>query len=148
MPEAGGGYGQPQGEGSRGRWRRDRSIYLDIEGIKIGAEGALVSLTDLWKKEGSDPNKRPGEWRRQDTAQAFIQAEETCTLGPGLVETREGRNGGTRAYRQIVIEYAKNLRPELAVLVNQVFAARCGEGDAGDGATVARDQLRRTDVGG
>lgn len=95
----------------------------------IACENDLVSLTDLWKGYGSDPQKTPAKWQETEQAKSFIKA--ACKLlniaKNDIIKSRRGKGGGTYAHRQIGSEYAQYLNPEYGVIVNEVFFQRVEE---------------------
>lgn len=95
----------------------------------IACENDLVSLTDLWKGCGSDPQKTPAKWQETEQAKSFIKA--ACKLlniaKNDIIKSRRGKGGGTYAHRQIGSEYAQYLNPEYGVIVNEVFFQRVEE---------------------
>jgi len=88
-----------------------------------------VSLTDLWKLSGSEPNKAPQKWQRQDQTVGFLRAVTGLLKVDlkSLFNISKGRNGSTFAHPQVALEYAQYLDPKLAVAVNQAFFERIEE---------------------
>lgn len=86
--------------------------------ITVRFTGQFWCLNDMHRAAGNDPNKRPNDWLRRSEAQELIGFLTTAG-GRSLVETVEGRRGGTWADRRVAIAYAKYLSPE--------FHARCNE---------------------
>lgn len=82
-----------------------------------------MSLNDLWKFAGSPKNRDPYFWCRQVETQRFIESE--CKLlktdRKSVLETKRGKFGGTYASNRILLEYARYLDKDLAVIVNEVF---------------------------
>lgn len=101
-----------------------------INGVEISRDkDGNISLTDLWKSNGSDPSKTPAEWQRISTTEAFIKAASRF-LNMGIahiIKSKRGKGGGTYAHQQIALEYAQYLDPQLAVIVNQTFFERLEE---------------------
>jgi len=96
--------------------------------VRRNDEG-LLCLTDLWKLAGSEQNKLPAQWQRQDQSVAFLRAFTgllKCDLKTQL-KTTSGRNGATWAHEQIALEYAQYLDPNLAIVINQNFLDRIEE---------------------
>jgi hypothetical protein len=95
----------------------------------INMDGEMSNLTDLWKAAGSDPQKTPAKWQETDMASGFIQA--ICKLQKvvlnDIIKSKRGKGGGTWAIKEVAIEYAQYLNPNLAVLVNQIFFERIEE---------------------
>ncbi|WP_080057149.1 KilA-N domain-containing protein [Spirosoma aerolatum] len=96
--------------------------------VRRDADG-FYSLTDLWRLAGSDENKAPAQWQKQDETKAYIKASaRILKCDPeSQLKSKRGKHGGTWAIEQIALEYAQYLSPELAVLVNQAFLERLEE---------------------
>ena len=84
----------------------------------------LYSLNDLHKASGGKEKHRPAFFLRLDQTQALI-AEINCADLHSL-ETREGRNGGTYACKELVIAYAAWISPAFHLKVIRVFLAQVG----------------------
>lgn len=86
----------------------------------------LVSLTDMWKAEGSPPNKQPRDWMRLEATIDLLkrmseQMGVTPIWGskgvikgvPGILEAKRGGIApGTYAIPALAIDYAQNLSVE------------------------------------
>lgn len=90
----------------------------------------MYSMTALWKEAGSDPNKKPVLWSRQDATKRHLQAisQRMTNISKGdlksplnLTQQTYGRYGGTYANWMIFLAYAQYLHPEFHVLVNEYF---------------------------
>lgn len=96
---------------------------------QIHSDGDMVSLTDLWKQAGSSTTKRPVDWLGNEQTKGFVLA--LCKFQKvtenHLLKIKRGKNGGTYAQKQIALEYAQYLDPQLGVLVNEVFFQRVEE---------------------
>jgi hypothetical protein len=120
-------------------------------------DGKMISLTDMWRGMGLPKDKSPTDWLRiAETADfitvcivnmvpAHVLAKRPAALTDkkgmrlwaesilkeaeslSILKRTQGRSGGTFAHRQIAMEYAGYLSPELRVLVNQVFIERLEE---------------------
>lgn len=84
----------------------------------------LYSLNDLHKASGGEKRHQPALFIRLDQTQALI-AEINSTDMQSL-ETREGRNGGTYACKELVIAYAAWISPAFHLKVIRVFLAEAG----------------------
>lgn len=95
----------------------------------IGKEGEMYSLNDLWVIAGSPENKDPRQWIRLPQSLEFFQsAEKFLNVGKShIIKTKRGKGGGTYGVKQVALEYAQYLDPDLAVLVNEVFFQRIEE---------------------
>ncbi len=89
----------------------------------VGVDGELKSLNDLWRYAGSPKNRDPKFWLRINDTIRYIDAEckrEKVSVNH-LLRIKRGRNGGTYASNRILLEYARYLDKDLAVVVNEVF---------------------------
>lgn len=96
---------------------------------RINFDAEMISLTDLWREAGSDENKRPVIWQRQDSTRQLIEALAVMVKGDlkSLLKIKKGKYGGTYAHKSIALAYAKYLDAKLHVLVNEVFFQRVEE---------------------
>lgn len=92
------------------------------EGVPIHAKDEMISLTDMWRAAGSDPNKPPTQWHRHQMGQKFISfvAANLKCVESHVISIRRGRNGGTWGHWQVAMAYAKYLSPEFHVWCNAV----------------------------
>lgn len=81
----------------------------------------LYSLNDLHRASGGNPSHRPGNFLQIDQTKALVAEIETA--GIPAVSTREGRNGGTYACRELVIAYAAWISAAFHLKVIRVFLA-------------------------
>lgn len=108
----------------------DESANLDFPCLEITVDkDDNISLTDLWKVGGSTPNKEVKDWLRLSSTDAFINAATRLLKveKSHLIKVKRGKGGGTFADKQIALEYAQYLDPDLAILVNQVYFERVEE---------------------
>ncbi len=88
-----------------------------------------ICLNDLHKAAGSESSKTPYRWQEIDSTKAFINA--ACKFLNNarsvIIKSKRGKGGGTYAHKQVALEYAQYLSPELGVAVNQVFFERIEE---------------------
>lgn len=89
----------------------------------VGVDGELKSLNDLWKLAGSPKNRDPKFWLRINETIRYIDAEckREKVSENHLLRVKRGRKGGTYASNRILLEYARYLDKDLAVVVNEVF---------------------------
>ncbi|WP_110952998.1 KilA-N domain-containing protein [Anaerosinus massiliensis] len=117
---------------------------LEFNSTKIRVDDKdRVSMTDLWKASGKNPNQQVRFWISQEASQEFIKTlvkAENSTVNT-VLNTKRGRTGGTFAHPQIALAYAKYLSPELHMYVNQVFFERLEE-DANPELGISRSHER------
>jgi hypothetical protein len=85
----------------------------------------MISLTDLWKANGSIREQAPNFWVNQDSTQMFVEvlnATQNC-----IIKSKRGKNGGTWAHWQIALAYAKYLNPQFHIQCNQWIKERIEE---------------------
>lgn len=106
----------------------------------------MVSLTELWRAAGGDPNKRPADWARKEGA-TFIEfiGNKLNTPTGHIIEAEREHDGGTWAHWQIGMAYAEYLSPGFHVRCNEIVHADKLTNDAGNPlADQFLDALRRT----
>lgn len=100
---------------------------LNYNGHVISDKDDMLSLTDMWKAAGADPQKAPAKWRALPSAKAFIEHVEV-TIGKSdndLVRTvNGGKTPGTWAHWQVGMAYAKYLDPNFHMWCNEVVRER------------------------
>ena len=77
---------------------------LVYNGIAIRDRDGKLNLTDMWKAAGADPSRQPGNWIASAEAQRFkdfLAEIQTPGISGSLIETKEGRGGGTWAHWQL-----------------------------------------------
>lgn len=101
------------------------SSPLVYNGHIVTVKAEALSLTDMWKAEGSPENREPYNWARKEGA-AFIEAVALAHNLPHsqVIVTKKGKGGGTVAHWQIALAYAKYLSPEFHMWCNQVVRER------------------------
>lgn len=89
----------------------------------VGVDGELKSLNDLWRYAGSPKNQDPSQWLRLPETIRYLESEcKIQKVGKShILKSKRGRNGGTYASSRILLEYARYLDKDLAVIVNEVF---------------------------
>lgn len=97
------------------------AITLAIGDITVRQHNGLFSLNDLHKASGGNPSQRPGNFLQIDQTKALVAEIETA--GIPAVSTKEGRNGGTYACRELVIAYAAWISAAFHLKVIRVFLA-------------------------
>lgn len=96
----------------------------------VRTDGELINLTDLWRAAGSPTYKTTTFWLRQDSVKDLIKevGKKFKYDLKSYLKIKKGRTGGgTWAHRQIALEYAKYLDPQIAILVNDLFFERIEE---------------------
>ena len=81
----------------------------------------------MWKAGGGDLARQPSNWLASAEAKhfaAFLAEIQTPGNSGSLVETKEGRGGGTWAYWQLGLAYAKYLSLPFHAWGNQVIGDR------------------------
>lgn len=103
-------------------------------GIHQDAEGRF-SLNDLHRASGGEERHRPNQFLRIDTTQALIAEIETAQIC--AVSTKEGRNGGSFACKELVYAYAMWISPKFHLQVIRTFDA-VANGDAAEAQRIAK----------
>jgi hypothetical protein len=73
-----------------------------------------LARTASHRARGAREHKRPANWLRQEQAQELLTMLSEHSLG-GIIETREGRNGGTWYCEELALAYAMYLSPDAAL---------------------------------
>ena len=92
---------------------------LTIGETSVRQVGGLFSLNDLHKASGGEPKHRPGYFLEIEQTKDLTKEIETA--GIPAVKTKEGRNGGTYACRELVIAYAAWISAAFHLKVIRVF---------------------------
>ena len=88
----------------------------------VGVDGELKSLNDLWKFAGSPKSKEPKRWVLLPDPKEYIASERKAEKdGKSVLLSKKGRSGGIYGSNRILLEYARYLDKDLAVIVNEVF---------------------------
>jgi hypothetical protein len=103
----------------------DTSI-ITVDSTNVCQHDGLFSLNDFHKASGGEAKHRPSYFLNNDQTKALI--EKIKTAGIPAVKTREGRNGGTYACRELVIAYAAWISAEFHLTVLRVFLERTTPG--------------------
>ncbi len=109
-------------------------VTLTYNSQPISLKAEKLSLTDMWKAAGSDPQKAPAKWRDLPSAKAFIEHVE-FTIGKSDTELVRtvigGRKPGTWAHWQIGMAYAKYLDHDFHMWCNTQVRSIMEEKQAG-----------------
>lgn len=98
---------------------------LSFNGHAIRVEGEMTCLTDMWRGDGSNQDKRPGDWLALDSTKEFL------THLRGILNTaqdgnecfrivRGGNDPGTWAHWHLSLSYARYLSPAFHLWCNTV----------------------------
>lgn len=107
-----------------------RELIMFTNGVQVRTDkDGNICLTDLWKSAGGNIQSTPAKWQETESARSFIKAiSQILNIAKNdIIKSKRGKGGGTYAHKQIALEYAQYLSPELAVAVNQVFFERLEE---------------------
>ena len=96
------------------------AITLAIGDITVRQHNGLFSLNDLHKAAGGEAKHQPALFMRMEQTQALI-AEIGNSTDSQSFKTKEGRNGGTYACRELVIAYAAWINAAFHLKVIRVF---------------------------
>lgn len=107
-------------------------VPLMLNGVKVHTRNKMVSLTDMWRAQGSPAHREPYNWERKEGA-AFIEAVAITHNLPDnqVIAKKRGKSGATWAHWQIGLAYAKYLSPQFHMQCNVVIRERM------EGKTVA-----------
>lgn len=95
---------------------------LTIGEIAVRQLDGLFSLNDLHKAAGGEAKHQPALFMRMEQTQSLI-AEIGNSTDSQSFKTKEGRNGGTYACRELVIAYAAWISAAFHLKVIRVFLA-------------------------
>lgn len=98
------------------------STALTIAGVTVRQLNGLFSLNDLHRAAGGEAKHQPALFMRMEQTQALI-AEIGNSTDSQSFKTKEGRNGGTYACRELVIAYAAWINAAFHLKVIRVFLA-------------------------
>ena len=96
------------------------AITLAIGNITVRQLNGLFSLNDLHKAAGGEAKHQPALFMRMEQTQALITEIGNSTDSQSF-KTKEGRNGGTYACRELVIAYAAWISAAFHLKVIRVF---------------------------
>jgi hypothetical protein len=82
--------------------------------INIRLSDKWISLTDMWRAQGSPTSKRVNDWLNNDNIKPLLTvlAVELNTTPSCIYETRKGKGGGTFGIPKLALAYAEYLSPE------------------------------------
>lgn len=113
-PQAGAPGPEPAGE-TAGSW-------LVYNNRPIHDQAEMLNLTDMWRADGEDPEKRPDYWKKDRRHRHFLDGLQQKLNAP--VECiwfgERGSGGATWAHWQIALAYAMWLSPEFHMACNDV----------------------------
>lgn len=94
----------------------------------VHLDGDFVSLTDLWRAAGANPNKKPVEWLSHDGTKEFVSCVAATTKVAqdhfeAIRTVRGGNNPGTWGHWQVALAYARYLSPKFHVRTNEIIRA-------------------------
>ncbi|GBR15565.1 KilA-N domain-containing protein [Gluconobacter frateurii] len=107
------------------------SLIILSTAIRQDAQGRYC-LNDCHKASGGEPGKRPGEWLRNDQAQALV-AELTDAENPAspVSSVKGGSNQGTYGSEELILAYAQWISPAFHVqCLRALLAMMKGEAPA------------------
>jgi len=107
-----------------------KELIMFTNGVQVRTDkDGNICLTDLWKSAGENVQATPAKWQETESAKSFIKATaQILNIAKNdIIKSKRGKGGGTYAHKQIALEYAQYLDPNLAVAVNQVFFERLEE---------------------
>lgn len=102
-----------------------KSVAFNYGGVDVLFDDArLLSLTDMWKAEGSPKNKAPKDWLATDQGKGFVDhlSKNLNVATNHIWKGRRGKHlGGTWAHWQIALAYAKYLSHEFHRQANEAL---------------------------
>lgn len=81
--------------------------------FQIG-EATMVNATEMAKPFG----KRPAKWLELPSTKEFLSALQTIRKSDSLIQTIEGKNGGTWLHEDVALEFARWLSPAFGIWCN------------------------------
>ncbi|WP_053842957.1 KilA-N domain-containing protein [Paracidovorax avenae] len=95
------------------------ALALTVGDVTVREIDGLYSLNDLHRASGGEKRHQPGYFLANDQTKALVAEIETT--GIPAVSTKEGRNGGTYACREIVVAFAAWISAAFHLKVIRVF---------------------------
>jgi len=97
---------------------------LTVLSTDIRIHDGLYSLNDLHRAAGGKSKHQPSFWLRTDqTNELIAEIENSADMQSKAVITREGRNGGTYACKELVYAYAMWISAKFHLAVIRAFDA-------------------------
>jgi len=125
---------------------------IELDGSRVSLKGDMVSLTGLWKANGSDPSKQPAKWRDLPSTQEFVAHVADVVLRKsedGIFSVTRGgaSRGATFAHWHIAMSYARYLDPAFAVRCNEIVREHMERriAPASNFPAELEEMIRRTD---
>jgi hypothetical protein len=119
---------------------RPCALSYNGETIRRNTDG-MVSLTDMWKAEGSPPHKAPAMWLRLDVTRGLVEFLVLNMRQEHVLKTKSGKGGATWVVPNLAVAYAKYLSPQFYAWANQVILERIEE-EANPELGIARSRAR------
>lgn len=109
-------------DGKEDKMPKNRPL-ISWNGIDIDGKNEMLSLTAMWRSEGSPDGKRPARWLETEQATRFIEfIADTLNIAKNdIYKTTRGRDGATMAHWQIAMAYAKYLSHPFHAHVNATY---------------------------
>jgi hypothetical protein len=86
--------------------------YGDSDGISLDRNHHLVNVTEMFKASSAPEHKRPAKWMATEPAQELLTILSEDSYG-SIIDTREGKHGGTWYCEELALAYAMHLSPRL-----------------------------------
>lgn len=113
---------------------------LTVLNTTVRMHDGLYSLNDLHRAAGGEKRHQPNNWLRIDqTSELIKEIENSSDPRSKAVITREGRNGGTYACKELVYAYAMWISARFHLAVIRAFDAMVN-GALPDKQTITREQ--------
>lgn len=77
-------------------------------------DNVMINATEMAKPFG----KRPAKWLELPSTKEFLSALQTIRKSDSLIQTAEGKSGGTWMHEDVAIEFARWLSPQFAIWCN------------------------------
>ena len=77
--------------------------------------GVMINATEMAKPFG----KRPAKWLELPSTKEFLSVLQTVRFSDSLIQTIEGKNGGTWMHEDVALEFARWLSPKIAIWCNE-----------------------------